>query len=71
MRERLAVIDGGWISVTVNLPDDDLCVLIALDDGEVWTGYIDGDGWRYVSGDSMESKVTHWMHVPEHPAVGL
>ena len=56
-----------WISVNDNLPDDDVCVLIAMDDGEVWTGYMDGDEWRYVSGDSMESKVTHWMHVPKHP----
>lgn len=59
-----------WIDVNENLPDDDVCVLIALDDGEVWTGYMDGDDWRYVSGDEMASKVTHWMHIPAHPKAG-
>lgn len=59
-----------WISINDDRPDDDLCCLIALDDGEVWTGYIDGDGWRYVTGDTMESKVTHWMHIPAHPEAG-
>jgi hypothetical protein len=59
-----------WIDVNENLPDDDVCVLIALDDGEVWTGYMDGDHWLYVSGDQMESAVTHWMHIPAHPKAG-
>jgi hypothetical protein len=59
-----------WIDVNENLPDDDVCVLIALDDGEVWTGYMDGDDWLYVSGDPMESEVTHWMHIPAHPKAG-
>ena len=56
-----------WHSVDDKLPDDDLCVLIALDDGEVWTGFMQGDEWFYVTGDTMESKVTHWAHVPAHP----
>ena len=57
-----------WIDVTQQLPDDDTCVLIALDDGEVWTGYHDGDdGWHYVSSDPLESRVTHWMDLPNPP----
>ena len=60
-----------WIDVTQELPDDDTTVLITLDDGEVWTGYMDGDsGWTYVSGDPLQSRVTHWMHLPEPPVRG-
>jgi hypothetical protein len=57
-----------WIAVEDQLPDDELTVLIALSDGEVWTGYHDDDQWRYVSADLVEAgKVTHWMDFPEPP----
>lgn len=58
-----------WIAITEQLPDDDQTVLIALDDGEVWTGYMDEGVWRYVSADLIDSaKVTHWAEFPEPPA---
>lgn len=60
-------MNSAWIPVAAKLPDDDQCVLIALDDGEVWTGFMEGDDWRYVTGDPMEAKVTHWMEFPEPP----
>jgi hypothetical protein len=57
-----------WTAVTECLPDDDQCVLIALSDGEVWTGFHDGDaGWRFVSADLVGDPVTHWMPFPEPP----
>jgi hypothetical protein len=57
-----------WIKTTERLPDDEMTVLIAMADGEVWTGYMDGDVWRYVSGDPINaSAVTHWMDLPPHP----
>jgi hypothetical protein len=56
-----------WFDAAVQLPDDETTVLISLDDGEVWTGYVDGDQWLYVSGDPMEAKVTHWQHLPCPP----
>jgi len=56
-----------WQRVETCLPDDDQAVLIALAGGEVWTGYMDAGEWRYISGDTMESKVTHWMDMPEPP----
>ena len=56
-----------WTDTKVNLPDDDQTVLIVMDDGEVWAGYIDSDQWRYVSGDLIGSRVTHWTHLPEPP----
>jgi hypothetical protein len=58
-----------WTPISDSLPDDDQCVLIALEDGEVWTGYLDGDdGWRYVSADPVGVPVTHWMAFPSPPA---
>lgn len=57
-----------WVSVTTRLPDADLLVLIALNDDDVWTGYRDGDIWRYV--DAMPitgERVTHWMPMPAPP----
>lgn len=59
-----------WISVADRLPDDDLTVLIALADGEVWTGFMDAGDWRYVSADLVGIEVTHWMDFPEPPLKG-
>jgi ParB-like chromosome segregation protein Spo0J len=57
-----------WIAVNTKLPDADTTVLIALSEGEVWLGYLDGETWRYA--DAMPialEAVTHWMHVPAVP----
>lgn len=60
-----------WHSVNVELPDDDMTVLIALSDGEVWTGFMDAGDWRYVSAELVDqgsgTKVTHWAEFPEPP----
>jgi hypothetical protein len=56
-----------WVDAQDRLPDDDICVLIAMADGEVWTGFYDPDGWHYVSADPVGSEVTHWSHFPEPP----
>lgn len=51
-------------------PDDDMTVLIALSDGEVWTGYRDAGDWRFVSGDLVSqgsATVTHWAEFPDPP----
>jgi len=68
--DRVAALPApaSWKSVDERLPDDSTLVLIALNDDDVWTGYRDGDIWRYV--DSMpirQERVTHWMHMPAHP----
>src|SRR5690348_10222099 len=42
-------VQAAWIAVEDSLPDDEMTVLIALEDGEVWTGFLDGGEWRYVS----------------------
>lgn len=60
---------SAWIATTERMPDDDEAVLIALADGEVWTGFHDGDhGWRFVSADLVGSEVRYWMQFPEPPA---
>ncbi len=58
-----------WIDASVELPDAEMTVLLALSDGEVWAGFHDGDdGWRYVSADKIESvTVTHWAEFPAPP----
>lgn len=57
-----------WIPVSTRLPDADLTVLIALSDGDVWTGYLDGDTWRDVGATPLEQgRVTYWADLPEHP----
>lgn len=56
-----------WRAAEKQLPDDDLTVLIALEDGEVWTGFRDAGEWRYQSADLVESKVTHWAEFPMPP----
>lgn len=59
-----------WISTADKLPDAEMTVLIALSDGEVWTGFLEFDGWRYVSGSPVAPcQVTHWMSFPEAPGV--
>ncbi|WP_208280144.1 DUF551 domain-containing protein [Massilia oculi] len=59
-----------WIDASTVLPDDDILVLIALDDGEVWPAVRDNDRWIYVSGAEVTETVTHWMHLPAAPARG-
>jgi len=56
-----------WREVEDELPDADMTVLVHMDDGEVWTGFLDGEVWRFVSGDRIEARVLHWMQFPHPP----
>jgi Protein of unknown function (DUF551) len=56
-----------WIDASQDLPDEEMTVLLALEDGEVWTGFLDAGIWRYVSADTIAAKVTHWAEFPEPP----
>lgn len=56
-----------WIDARTTLPDDDMTVHVARDDGEVWTGFRDSGIWRYVSADPIGVEVTHWMEFPDPP----
>ena len=56
-----------WVDVAEELPDADQTVLLHLEDGEVWTGFLDGITWRFVSADKIESAVLHWAAFPQPP----
>jgi hypothetical protein len=57
-----------WIDANEELPDDEETVLIALDDGEVWTGYHSEGRWWYVCADPIDSaRITHWLPFPPAP----
>jgi len=51
-----------------NPPTEGQAVVMALADGQPWTGYIADDGsWRYISGDPVTEPVTHWLNLPAMP----
>jgi len=60
-----------WVDVRETMPDDEMTVLIALSDGEVWTGFHAENAWRHVSADLVDqgsgTTVTHWMHLAAGP----
>jgi hypothetical protein len=60
-----------WMDATQELPDDEMTVLLALSDGECWTGFhLEGD-WRFVCGELVDqgcgTRVTHWAEFPPPP----
>lgn len=70
MRAVLATLQSlRWIPVAERMPDDEETVLMSLEDGEVWTGFHDGDdGWRYVPADPA-SGVRAWRAMPPGVAI--
>jgi hypothetical protein len=56
-----------WTSIDKALPDDDETVLIFAEecDPPVWLGYIEAGVWY--SADAWQTRVTHWMPMPEAP----
>lgn len=61
-------LGSGWIPVDSRLPDDDMLVLIALNDDDVWTGFREAGVWRYVDAMPINAeRVTHWQPMPAPP----
>lgn len=56
-----------WKDASDELPDDDMTVLVALADGEVWTGFLDAGRWCYTSGDPIYNPVRYWADFPDPP----
>lgn len=54
-----------WREVT-DPPDDDIVVLMAGADGEVWPGFVLGGQWFDIDATPQEQP-THWAHLPEAP----
>jgi hypothetical protein len=63
-----------WIPSDKEMPDDGMAVLLALSDGEVWTGYVDAGHWLFITGDPVDQgngvTVTHWADFPAPPTTG-
>lgn len=56
-----------WTKVADRLPDSETTVML-FDPGaseSVWSGYLDGEIWRYV--DAMPATPTHWSEMPAGP----
>jgi hypothetical protein len=62
-----------WVDVTSELPDDEMAVLMARGDGEVWIGFRDGGAWYW--DDALPAEVDgaagikFWAHLPAAPEV--
>lgn len=57
-----------WRVAARELPDSEITVLLYLEDsGEIWTGYFDGNCWRFVSADRIEEPVLYWADFPAPP----
>ena len=57
-----------WTKCSEALPPDEETVLIAMDDGEVWMGFVHGGDWSTVGAWPLaDVSVTHWAHMPKHP----
>lgn len=61
-----------WIATSVELPDDSITVLVALESGDepTWIGYYDSaeDGWFNSDGMRFKSAVSHWAELPQATA---
>lgn len=62
-----------WVEAAVEMPDDEMTVLLALSNGETWVGYRLAGEWYLlaaeVTGTGEPIRVTHWADMPEHPVV--
>ncbi len=56
-----------WTPTDLTLPDDEILVLVATTAGEVGTGFMDGDCWRWADAWRIREDVTHWADMPPHP----
>jgi len=65
---RTLTYTGEWTAVADELPDDDMVVLVALDDGEVWSAYHQGERWYYVTADPIiAATVLYWTDMLPSP----
>lgn len=59
-----------WIDVDVDLPDDEVTVLVHIPEAngeQVWPGYLDDGYWTNCDGMRLTSAVTHWAEMPIGP----
>jgi hypothetical protein len=56
-----------WTPVSEGGLDDDITVLMALSDNEVWPGYRSNGQWFFITSDPCSETPTHWADLPRHP----
>ena len=56
-----------WLATGDELPDADETVILALEDGEVTTGFLDGETWRDFSAERLQDAPIFWARFPEPP----
>jgi hypothetical protein len=57
-----------WVASTAELPDADETVILALEDGDVTTGFLDGDTWRaWRVAIRLPDAPLFWARFPEPP----
>lgn len=56
-----------WIPTGEGLLDDDITVLMALSNNEVWPGFRTDGQWFYVSGEPCCETPSHYSEMPRHP----
>ena len=60
-----------WIDPKAEMPDDETTVLIALSDGEVWTGHHADGMWLFCEGSPVDqgegTSVEWWAEFPLPP----
>lgn len=56
-----------WIRVEESLPDADMLVIVALEDGETCPAFLDEEIWRNSDAMPLNATVTHWMNFPPAP----
>jgi len=58
-----------WQRVDAALPDSDIEVMVALDDGDVRPAFHDGEQWRDLTAWPLpDGAVLMWCQYPDHPA---
>jgi hypothetical protein len=77
IKAEVALESRKWMPVASELPDDEITVLLASSDGEVYLGYHSGDedlctsdGWMFETlFEPMPGvRITHWADLPEAPS---
>lgn len=56
-----------WHPTADDPPDDDMVVLTADGDGEVWPGFKIGDQWYNIDAMPRPSAPKWWCHFPSPP----
>lgn len=66
LKMRYPVATVVWMPAAADPPDDDIVVLLAHADGEVWPGFKLGDDWFDIDA-TPQAAPRYWANLPEPP----